>query len=97
MIEQAPADCYNEAEQVGGLFALLEEALAVPFETYVLGVPVTVMAVDLTADDHIVGLVRGNGEGQRIELLELPLPDPPPVGAEWIAAFRRWAARTGQV
>ncbi|MFK4035944.1 hypothetical protein ACI2LC_09120 [Nonomuraea wenchangensis] len=28
---------------------------------------------------------------QAIGILDLPLPDPPPAGAEWIRAFRRWA------
>lgn len=28
---------------------------------------------------------------QPIRILELPLPEPPPEGAEWIDAYRRWA------
>ncbi|MFC4013690.1 hypothetical protein ACFOY2_41130 [Nonomuraea purpurea] len=28
---------------------------------------------------------------QAIGILDLPLPDPPPAGAEWIHALRRWA------
>ena len=28
---------------------------------------------------------------QRVPLLDLPLPSPSPAGADWIAAFRRWA------
>lgn len=96
MIEQATVDCYNDSEQACGLFTLLEEALAVPFEATVLGVPVTVTAVDLTVDDRIVALIRGNGQRQRIPLLDLPLPDPPPAGAEWIAAYRHWATRNGR-
>ncbi len=85
MIEQGTLDCYNDSEQACGLFNLLEEALAVPFETTVLRVAVTVTAVDLTADDRIIALIRGNGERQRIPLLDLPLPDPPQDGADWIA------------
>jgi hypothetical protein len=27
---------------------------------------------------------------QEIHVLDLPLPEPPPKGAEWIAAYRRW-------
>ena len=40
---------------------MIEENLAIPFDTTVLGVPVIV-----------------------------PLPTPPPDGAEWIEACRRW-------
>lgn len=97
MIAQATVDCYNDSEQVGGLFTLLEDALAVPFETTVLGGSVTVTGVDLTADDQIVALVRRGSERQRILLLDLPLPDPPPAGWEWIAAYRHWANRTGRI
>ena len=34
--------------------------------------------------------VRGQHR-QAIAILDLPLPDPPPQGAEWIAAYRHWA------
>ena len=27
----------------------------------------------------------------RFRIYDLPLPDPPPEGADWIEAFRRWA------
>jgi hypothetical protein len=97
MIEQATVDCYNDAEQACGLFTLLDEALAVPFETTVLGVPVTVTGLDLTVDDRVVALIRGNGERRSIPLLDLPLPDPPPAGADWVAAYRHWATRFGRV
>ena len=47
LIEQATVDCNNDSEQVCGLFTMLEESLAVPFETTVLGQVVTVTAVEL--------------------------------------------------
>lgn len=95
MIEQATVDCYNDSEQACGLFTLLEDALAVPFETTVLGAPVTVTKVDLTADDQIVAHVRRGGDRQRIPLLDLPPPNPAPAGWEWIVAYRHWATRSG--
>jgi len=97
MVEQATVDCYNDSEQVCGLFTLLEGALAVPFETTVLGARVTVTAVDLTVEDQIVAHVRRGHDRQRVPLLDLPLPDPPPAGWQWIAAYRHWATRTGRV
>lgn len=54
LIEEATVDCYNEEEQVTGLFTMLEEHLALPFQTTVLGLSVTVTHVDLTANDQIV-------------------------------------------
>jgi len=42
LIEQATVDCYHDAEQVTGLFTMIEEHLELPFTTTVLGMPVTV-------------------------------------------------------
>ena len=54
LIEQATVDCYKESEQATGLYTMIEDNLAIPFTTHMLGVTVTVEAVDLTADDQIV-------------------------------------------
>lgn len=40
MIEEATIDAYTESEQAGGFHATIEQALDLPFETMVLGVPV---------------------------------------------------------
>jgi hypothetical protein len=91
MIDEATVDCYNESEQATGIFTMLEEHLALPFETSVLGDTVTVKAVDIRQDDCIVAICVRGRERQSIPLLDLPLPEPMPRGAEWIAAYRRWA------
>ena len=90
LIAEAIVDAYNESEQVGGISTMMEECLAFPFTTEVLGVAVTVVGVDLTGDDRIVALCRRGKARQRISVLDLPLPEPPPQGAEWIHAYRRW-------
>ncbi|MCI0429775.1 MAG: calcium-binding protein [Rhodospirillales bacterium] len=91
LVEEAVVDCYDEEEQLTGLFTMIEENLALPFATRVLGVEVTVESIDLTDDDKIVAGCRRGRERQAISLLELPLPSPPPDGAEWIHAYRYWA------
>jgi hypothetical protein len=96
MIEQATVDCDNDSEQACGLFTLLDEALALPFEATILGVAVTVTTVDLTVDDQIVAVCTRGGARQRIPVLDLPLPVPAPDGAEWIEAYRCWSKRTGR-
>ena len=63
-ISRARLDCHERSEQITGWFTMIEENLAIPFDTTVLGVPVIV-----------------------------PLPTPPPDGAEWIEAYRRWLAK----
>jgi hypothetical protein len=90
LIEQATVDCYNDSEQVTGLFALLEEHLDMPFHTTVLGVPVTVSSVEVTTSDQIVAICQHDGHRQQIPILDLPLPTPAPDGWEWIEAYRRW-------
>ena len=92
MIDEATVDAYNEDEQLTGLYTMIEDNLAVPFTTTVLGVEVTVRKIDLTGDSIVAICSRGR-QRQRIDLLDLPLPTPPPDGAEWIDAYRHWAER----
>jgi hypothetical protein len=91
LVEEATVDAYDTEEQLSGLFTMVQEHLAVPFTTTVLGVQVTVEDIDLTEGSHIVACcVRGPWQ-QAIGILDLPLPAPAPEGAQWIAAYRRWA------
>lgn len=90
LVGQAIVDCYNESEQAIGLYTMIEDNLAVPFETIVLGAPVTVELVDLRQGEEIVAVCRRGRERQTVPLLDLPLPSPQPAGAEWIEAYRHW-------
>ncbi len=91
LIEEATVDCHNESEECTGLFEMIHEHLEIPFVTTVLGVAVTVTAVDITDDDQIVAVCRRGRDLLRVALLELPMPDPRPAGAEWVDAYRHWA------
>jgi hypothetical protein len=82
MIEQATVDAYNEAEQAVGWLTMIDDNLAVPFETTVLGVQVTVERIDLNRNDEIVAVCARGRSRQTIPILDLPLPTPPPDGAE---------------
>ena len=90
MVEEAIVDCYNESEQATGLYTMIENNLAQPFETTVPGVPVTVERIDLTQRDEIVGVCRRARVRQTVPIIDLPLPSPRPAGAEWIDAYRHW-------
>jgi calcium binding protein len=90
MIEEATVDAHNESEQITGWFTVIDENLRVPFETSVLGVPVTVECVDLNRSEQIVAVCTRGRSRQSLPILDLPLPNPPPDGAEWIEAYRRW-------
>ena len=90
LIEEATTDAYNESEQAGGFFAMIEENLALPFVTQVLGQEVTVAKLDITKRDEIVAICSRGKATQAIPILDLPMPNPRPEGAEWIDAYRRW-------
>lgn len=90
LIEEATTDAYTESEQTGGFLALIEENLALPFTTQVLGQAVIVAKVDITGRDQIVAICLLGKTAQAIPILDLPMPEPPPAGVEWIAAYRRW-------
>jgi hypothetical protein len=90
LVAEAVVDCYDDDEQLSGLFAMIEGNLAVPFTTEVLGVPVTVRKVDLRAHG-VVAVCYRDRIRQAIGILDLPLPEPAPEGAQWIEAYRWWA------
>jgi hypothetical protein len=90
LIEEAIVDAYNEDEQAVGFLTMVEEHLALPFRTRVLGIEVSVVAVDMDDDGGLKAICEHAGSRQRIGLTDLPLPSPPPSGAEWIAAYKRW-------
>ena len=62
---------------------MIQENLAVPFQTMVLGVNVVVEHVDVEQCDQIVAICSAQGDsGRRLSVREAPLPDPLPDGAE---------------
>jgi hypothetical protein len=82
-------------QQVHELLALAIERGIGQFFQQVVGLAIqhtvaVVEKVDMTSDCRIVAVCRRDGVRQRIEILDLPLPKPAPVGAEWIAAYSYW-------
>ncbi|GAB3066654.1 hypothetical protein [Micromonospora schwarzwaldensis] len=92
MIEEATVDTDGHEDERTGLFIMIEEHLAAPFPTTVLGIEVTVSKIDLTADTIVALCTRGHHR-QRIDLLDLPLPTPAPDGTAWIDDYRHWAGK----
>ncbi|MEU9368449.1 hypothetical protein AB0D71_28000 [Streptomyces avermitilis] len=90
LIEEATIDAYGEDEQLTGLFTRIEENLAVPFTTTVLGVEANVVGVDLTDDGRVVARCARGSVLQSIGILDLLLPEPAPDGSQWIEAYRYW-------
>jgi Calcium binding len=90
LIEEATIDTYGDSEQRVGFYTMIDENLALPFETQVLGVEATVTRIDLNDAEEIVAICTRGRSRQTIPILDLPLPTPAPAGAEWIEAYRRW-------
>jgi hypothetical protein len=74
LIEEATVDAYNESEQTVGFFTMMDEHLAFPFTTWVLGQEVTIAKVDITGRDQIVAVCLRGKETQAIPILNLPMP-----------------------
>jgi len=92
LLQEATVDCYNESEELCGLYTMIQDALEVPFEAEILGVTVTVERVDL-AHNGILAVCRRGRTRQRVPLLELALPSPPPRGIERVEVYRYWQRR----
>lgn len=90
MIQEATVDCYSDSEATTSWLTLLQENLALPFETVILATTVSVVRVELSKSDQIVVRCARGKDRQCIPILDLPLPSPPPAGSEWIEAYRRW-------
>ena len=95
LIEEATVDAHDESEQAVGFHAVIEENVAFPFRTEVLGIELSVTGVDMRDDDRVVAICKRGRQTQHIDLADLPLPSQPPAGAEWIAAYWRWSRSSG--
>lgn len=95
LIEEATVDAYDVAEQAAGFYNLIDERLALPFKTKVLGREADVVAIEMDDDDRLVAVCRVGRRRQRIGLVDLALPSKRPAGADCIVAYRLWCSRNG--
>jgi hypothetical protein len=95
LIEEAVVDAYDEDERLMGFLTMLQDNVEVPFDTEVLGVPVQVTEIETNDAEEVVAVCKHGRHVQRLPLVDLPLPDPPPEGFEWIDAYRLFASRGG--
>jgi len=90
LVEEAIVDAYDEYEQTTAFAVMIGDNVDFPFSTVVFGVEVNVTGVDEGPGPGIAAVCHRGKERQRIGILDLPLPSPPPAGSEWIAAYRHW-------
>jgi hypothetical protein len=77
LVEQATVDAYDEYEQLASFHVVLEERLAVPFRTTVLGVEVTVTKIDLLSGSGIVAVCSRGKHRQDIGIWTCHCPPRP--------------------
>ncbi|WP_438290473.1 hypothetical protein [Streptomyces sp. HUAS TT7] len=92
LVAEVTVDAYGEYEQLGSFAVVIGDRLALPFETTVLGVTVTVTAIELNPSNQITARCRRGRYRQAIGILDLPVPTPPPDGREWVEAYRHWTS-----
>jgi hypothetical protein len=90
MAEEATVDAHGEGEQAMGFHTMIRDHLKLPFVTSVLGFDVTVEGVDLAEDNSILAICTRSRMRQAVRVVDLPLPEPLPAGAEWIEAYCHW-------
>jgi hypothetical protein len=93
LIEEATVDAYGDAEQTAAFLTVLDEHLALPCETSVLGEVVVVEKIDIDHPGELIAMCRRRGKRHKVRLSEVELTAPRPKGAEWVAAYRRWYRR----
>jgi Calcium binding len=90
LVGEAIVDCYDREEQLAAFYTMIQDNLATPFQTQVLGLDVIVKDVDLRDDAGVVAICARGAFRQAVPILDLPLPVPRPEGVEWIDAYRHW-------
>ncbi|HXQ37206.1 MAG TPA: calcium-binding protein [Anaerolineales bacterium] len=61
LIAEAIMDAYNESEQTIGFYTMIENSLALPFVTEILGIKVAVEQIDMNEDNAIVAVCQRGG------------------------------------
>jgi hypothetical protein len=90
MTGEATVEAYGDDEQAPGFHAMIVDNLKIPFVTSVLGVEVTVEHIGPGEGNSILAMCARGGIRQAVRVLDLPLPEPPPAGTQWIEAYRHW-------
>jgi hypothetical protein len=75
LVEQAIVGAYDEYEQLASFHVVIKEHLAVPCQTTVLGVDVTVTKIDLLSGSGLVAICSRAKHRQAIGILDLPLQE----------------------
>jgi hypothetical protein len=92
LIEEIIVDAYGDDEQLWAFRRVLKDKIGAPAEAFVIGEPVTVVAIDYDGNDRR-GLTatcrRKKGVEQVIAACDLIFPEDS-IAARYVAAYRKW-------
>ncbi len=92
LIEEITVDTYGDDEQLWAFLQVFEDDVPLPADGFVIGVPVSVLAVDYDGNERR-GLTakcrREDGSEYVVAASEVVLPRAS-AGARYMAAYRRW-------
>lgn len=91
LVAEATVDAHDEWEQLDSFQVMLQDNLAYPFRTRLLGIEVVVTGIAFGLRPDLVFICVRGGETLRVGVLDLPRPSPPPEGWQWVEAYRHWA------
>ncbi len=92
LIEEITIDAYGDDEQLWAFRQAFKDDAALPADGFVIGEPVSVVAVDYDGNERrglTANIRREDGSEYVISVSEIVLP-PASAGARYIAAYRRW-------
>jgi len=92
MIKEITVDAYGDDEQLWAFRQAFEDDVALPADGFVIGEPVSVIAVDYDGNERrglTVRCRREDGSEYVVAVSDVVLPQAS-AGARYIAAYRRW-------
>jgi hypothetical protein len=91
LITEALVDAYTQEEQHGAFLVMLQDRVVCPFNALVVGEEVEVRRFEWEGGaEGIVAVCYRRGRAHRVNVTALRWAGAPPVGAEWIDAYRLW-------
>lgn len=92
LIEEATVDCYNESEAATGLLTFLEDRIACPTAATVIGMPVTVLRLDLDEQEGtVIAVCRVKGRQEKIPIRLVVWANLTKSGTDAIDAYLMWS------
>ncbi len=98
LLKEATAHCYDEEDELWGIFSALMAGLSLPLEATMQGEAVTLVGLDGHTSAPEVGVmarVQKGGAEEAVALADVEATDLDSASAEWLAVHRYWLSKSG--